>query len=80
MRKLVLTVAGAATALAIAVVSPAVAKGGPGWKAASGHPPGYSHGSKLGWGSANHPPGFSHGHKRGWRGRSYPPGWTHGHR
>ena len=79
MRRFMLVAAGMAAAFAITAASPALAKG-PGWKANGGTPPGYSHGSKLGWASASYPPGFSHGRKRGWHGGSYPPGWSHSHR
>jgi hypothetical protein len=62
----------ACTAIGIA---PAQAKG-PGWKANSGAPHGFSQGNKLGWGSANVPPGWSKGKKTGWGSDwTRPPGW-----
>jgi len=79
MRKLSLAMTGALLAFVLAAPSSTFAKGG-GWKAAGGAPPGYSHGDKLGWGSASYPPGFTHGRKRGWHGRRVPPGWSHGRR
>ena len=70
MHKLLFGAAGAVIALAMTAAPPALAKGGPGWKAAGSYPPGYSHGKKLGWGSASSPPGFARGRKKGWHGRS----------
>ena len=75
MNKFISIVAAALAGTALALAVPAAAKG-PGWKAGGGTPPGFSHGRKLGWGSAGRPPGWSHGKKTGWNGAGMPPGWS----